>query len=228
MSVEEAIRLAVDQDMEQLIHMQEREELEEVYGMPVIVSRFRLSIVCACVRHIHRTCAVHPRVRAVPAAHRRVPVLARVHAHPRVGVPPLAAVLPSRLRTAHWDILEPPASNHVPPCGRCPPLPLPLALTAHSASHRRAHDCVRRPARRPGRVLHGLGPVGRVVVNGEMATDQLADLYSLVPFSSLFCFRCWHVRRDLSVGILTSTYYVLLTLFSHPSCRLLLCTVAAV
>ncbi|TFK92157.1 hypothetical protein K466DRAFT_481166 [Polyporus arcularius HHB13444] len=35
-SVEEAIRLAVDQDVEQLIHLQEREELEEVYGLPVI------------------------------------------------------------------------------------------------------------------------------------------------------------------------------------------------
>ncbi|TBU42703.1 hypothetical protein BD309DRAFT_962366 [Dichomitus squalens] len=36
MSLEEAIRLAVDQDVEQLIHLQEREELEEVYGVPVI------------------------------------------------------------------------------------------------------------------------------------------------------------------------------------------------
>ncbi|EJF60154.1 hypothetical protein DICSQDRAFT_137732, partial [Dichomitus squalens LYAD-421 SS1] len=36
MSLEEAIRLAVDQDVEQLIHLQEREELEEVYGIPVI------------------------------------------------------------------------------------------------------------------------------------------------------------------------------------------------
>ncbi|KAI0331334.1 hypothetical protein GY45DRAFT_1336201 [Cubamyces sp. BRFM 1775] len=35
-SVEDAVRMAVDQDVEQLIHLQEREELEEVYGMPVI------------------------------------------------------------------------------------------------------------------------------------------------------------------------------------------------
>ncbi|KAI8990372.1 hypothetical protein BD414DRAFT_483410 [Trametes punicea] len=35
-SVEEAVRMAVDQDVEQLIHLQEREELEEVYGLPVI------------------------------------------------------------------------------------------------------------------------------------------------------------------------------------------------
>lgn len=38
MSLEEAVRLAVDQDVEQLLHLQEREELEEVYGVPVIVS----------------------------------------------------------------------------------------------------------------------------------------------------------------------------------------------
>ena len=36
-SVEDAVRMAVDQDVEQLIYLQEREELEEVYGMPVIV-----------------------------------------------------------------------------------------------------------------------------------------------------------------------------------------------
>ncbi|KAI0369330.1 hypothetical protein BV20DRAFT_946466 [Pilatotrama ljubarskyi] len=35
-SLEEAVRMAVDQDVEQLIHLQEREELEEVYGIPVI------------------------------------------------------------------------------------------------------------------------------------------------------------------------------------------------
>ncbi|KAH9886753.1 hypothetical protein C8Q73DRAFT_748908 [Cubamyces lactineus] len=35
-SVEDAVKMAVDQDVEQLIHLQEREELEEVYGMPVI------------------------------------------------------------------------------------------------------------------------------------------------------------------------------------------------
>ncbi|EIW56466.1 uncharacterized protein TRAVEDRAFT_127349 [Trametes versicolor FP-101664 SS1] len=35
-SVEEAVRMAVDQDVEQLMHLQEREELEEVYGVPVI------------------------------------------------------------------------------------------------------------------------------------------------------------------------------------------------
>ena len=37
-SVEEAVRMAVDQDVEQLINLQEREELEEVYGTPVVVS----------------------------------------------------------------------------------------------------------------------------------------------------------------------------------------------
>ncbi|KAI0673147.1 hypothetical protein C8Q78DRAFT_1123395 [Trametes maxima] len=35
-SVEDAVRMAVDQDVEQLLHLQERKELEEVYGLPVI------------------------------------------------------------------------------------------------------------------------------------------------------------------------------------------------
>ena len=52
MSLEEAVRLAVDQDVEQLLHLQEREELEEVYGVPVIVSvlllAFRICTRC-CV-----------------------------------------------------------------------------------------------------------------------------------------------------------------------------------
>ena len=37
-SVNEAIRLAVDQDLEQLVNLKEREDLEEIYGFPVIVS----------------------------------------------------------------------------------------------------------------------------------------------------------------------------------------------
>lgn len=37
-SVEEAIRLAVDQDLEQLVNLKEREDVEEIYGVPVIVS----------------------------------------------------------------------------------------------------------------------------------------------------------------------------------------------
>ena len=49
MSLEEAIRLAVDQDVEQLIHLQEREELEEVYGIPVIVSVFVSSFGRVCL-----------------------------------------------------------------------------------------------------------------------------------------------------------------------------------
>ena len=47
-SLEEAIRLAVDQDVEQLIHLQEREELEEVYGVPVVVSVL-VRVLIACV-----------------------------------------------------------------------------------------------------------------------------------------------------------------------------------
>ena len=44
MSLEEAVRLAVDHDVEQLLHLQEREELEEVYGVPVIVSVLLLTL----------------------------------------------------------------------------------------------------------------------------------------------------------------------------------------
>lgn len=37
-SLDEAIRLAVDKDLEQLVNLKEREDLEEIYGFPVIVS----------------------------------------------------------------------------------------------------------------------------------------------------------------------------------------------
>ena len=37
MSLDDAIRLAVDQDLEQLVSLKEREDLEEIYGIPVIV-----------------------------------------------------------------------------------------------------------------------------------------------------------------------------------------------
>ncbi len=36
-SVQEAIRLAVDQDLEQLVNLKEREDVEEIYGVPIIV-----------------------------------------------------------------------------------------------------------------------------------------------------------------------------------------------
>jgi hypothetical protein len=36
-SAEEAIRLAVDQDLEQLVNMKEREDVEEIYGVPIVV-----------------------------------------------------------------------------------------------------------------------------------------------------------------------------------------------
>lgn len=39
-SISDAIRMAVDQDLEQLVNLKEREELEEIYGIPVIVSVF--------------------------------------------------------------------------------------------------------------------------------------------------------------------------------------------
>lgn len=38
-SLDEAIRLAVDQDLEQLVNLKEREEVEEIFGIPVIVRR---------------------------------------------------------------------------------------------------------------------------------------------------------------------------------------------
>lgn len=41
-SLDDAIRVAVDQDLEQLVNLKEREDVEEIYGMPVIVSPFFL------------------------------------------------------------------------------------------------------------------------------------------------------------------------------------------
>lgn len=37
MTFDDAIRLAVDQDLEQLVNMKEREDMEDIYGLPVIV-----------------------------------------------------------------------------------------------------------------------------------------------------------------------------------------------
>lgn len=47
LSINEAIRLAVDQDLEQLVNLKEREDLEEIYGFPVIVRRYRI-ILTSC------------------------------------------------------------------------------------------------------------------------------------------------------------------------------------
>ncbi|OBZ74378.1 hypothetical protein A0H81_05511 [Grifola frondosa] len=46
--LDDAIRLAVDQDVEQLINLKEREELEEVYGLPVIY----IPVFVSCLQRI--------------------------------------------------------------------------------------------------------------------------------------------------------------------------------
>lgn len=38
-SINETIRQAVDKDLEQLVNLKEREDLEEIYGFPIIVRR---------------------------------------------------------------------------------------------------------------------------------------------------------------------------------------------
>lgn len=44
-SINEAIRLAVDQDLEQLVNLKEREDLEEIYGFPVIVCHLYANVL---------------------------------------------------------------------------------------------------------------------------------------------------------------------------------------
>ena len=46
-TLDDAIRLAVDQDLEQLVSLKEREEVEEIYGLPVIVRFMCLLAVAA-------------------------------------------------------------------------------------------------------------------------------------------------------------------------------------
>ncbi|KAI0085518.1 hypothetical protein BDY19DRAFT_987002 [Irpex rosettiformis] len=44
--VDEAIRLAVDQDLEQLVNLKEREDVEEIYGLPVI----KIPVFVSCLQ----------------------------------------------------------------------------------------------------------------------------------------------------------------------------------
>lgn len=67
-SVQEAIRLAVDQDLEQLVNLKEREDVEEIYGVPIIVRH------CGCVSTtmlIYLT--ENTSVRVLPATNSRYP-----------------------------------------------------------------------------------------------------------------------------------------------------------
>ena len=107
--------------------------------------------------------AVHPRVRALPATHRLVPVLARIRAHPRMGVPSLAALLPARSR-ARADLLEPPVGDRLPPRGSRPPIPVAPALPADPAMDWGPHDGVCRAARGARGVLHGSRSLGCALV----------------------------------------------------------------
>ncbi|KAI0799609.1 hypothetical protein BC629DRAFT_1438683 [Irpex lacteus] len=45
-SVQEAIRLAVDQDLEQLVNLKEREDVEEIYGVPII----KIPVFVSCLQ----------------------------------------------------------------------------------------------------------------------------------------------------------------------------------
>lgn len=92
------------------------------------------------------TFAVHPCVRSMPAARRLVPILARVHARPRLGVPPLPALLPPRTQPCA-NILEPRLGDRFPPRGRCPFMLVPSPLAARVAPARGAHGRVCRAAR---------------------------------------------------------------------------------
>ncbi|KAJ3557632.1 hypothetical protein NM688_g1370 [Phlebia brevispora] len=47
-SLDEAIRLAVDKDLEQLVNLKEREDLEEIYGFPVI----RIPVFVSCLQRL--------------------------------------------------------------------------------------------------------------------------------------------------------------------------------
>ncbi|KIP03029.1 hypothetical protein PHLGIDRAFT_37628 [Phlebiopsis gigantea 11061_1 CR5-6] len=47
-TLDDAIRLAVDQDLEQLVNLKEREEVEEVYGLPVI----KIPVFVSCLLRV--------------------------------------------------------------------------------------------------------------------------------------------------------------------------------
>ena len=92
------------------------------------------------------TFAVHPCVRSVLAARRLVPVLARVHARPRLGVPFIPPLLPTRNRT-RADLLEPRSGDRLPHRGRRPFMLVTSPFAARAAPSWGSHCRIRRAAR---------------------------------------------------------------------------------
>lgn len=80
-SLDEAIRLAVDQDLEQLMNLKEREDVEEVYGVPVIVSCFARPHPIITSNAYHRSRLENPRVRLVFATRRLDSAIGWPHSH---------------------------------------------------------------------------------------------------------------------------------------------------
>ena len=92
--VDEAIRLAVDQDLEQLVNLKEREDVEEIYGIPIIVSKNHLHV--QTITNIFAVVIENPRFRLMSSTYsvdtplhgrnpdplRRIPKIQHLQAYP--------------------------------------------------------------------------------------------------------------------------------------------------
>jgi hypothetical protein len=161
------IRLEVDEDFDELVAVKAREELEELYGIPAIVSHFSPPIVWVLGQL--RLITARARVRVVLAAHRVDLPIPWHRLAPVGGVPHITPrrAPHGRRRTEGEDsafVVEPSLLGHILG-GVCHQL-VPLVAT-----HPRVLTTCRRPrrgvSRAPGRVgdvIRRVGVVGCIIV----------------------------------------------------------------
>lgn len=136
-SLDEAIRLAVDQDLEQLVTLKEREEVEEIYGVPVIVRTVaQFVILTLTILHLE-----NPRFRLVPTARGLHPVVGRYHPHPLRFLSTLCSI--KILWTTHFFISafvkQQAVPRRFPPCAAAQSFSQHFAYSHSFASYRCPH-----------------------------------------------------------------------------------------
>jgi hypothetical protein len=158
------IRLEVDKDFDELVAVKAREELEELYGVPAIVS-LGFFISANCLTSI----AVRACVRIVFVARRVDIPLSRHPSAPVGGVPHFSPRLTSNNRRPS-DVehsvfmVEQPVLGHVLGRVRYPLVPLVAAHSRVFATRRRARCGVPRAPSRIGDVICGAGSVGCIIL----------------------------------------------------------------
>jgi hypothetical protein len=162
---EEELQMQLERDVDKLVTLKNREELEEVYGMPVIVRGF--SSCCAVMQSLMKP-SEHPSIHLLSAARQRNPALARylpphlLRLHPLHPRPTIPFLVISKNKHASKNNATPRVPSPVRPCG--------AAYVARAAPNRRAYGRVCGVAGVPRLVLCGIGDVGGSVVVGVMGS----------------------------------------------------------